>query len=97
MEYSVFIGILSAFQLNWQEWIFLIVILFFLFSGVSTYISLNRSKLTKNDTKNKKKILILVSIFFCSFILFGLIGLILFTLIHFIILSFISDYRLGEK
>jgi fatty acid desaturase len=97
MEYNVFIGLLASVSLGWQEWVFLSVILFFIFSGISAYINLNRGSLFKNDKKNKKKIIMLMGIFLLSFILFGLVGLISFVLIHIIIISFISDYGLGKK
>lgn len=97
MNYTVYLGVLSSLDLDFQEWIFTSVILFFVFAGFSAYISLNRSYFSKNDKTNKNKILILISAFIGTFLLLGLVGLIVFVLMHFIMISFISDYRLDDK
>lgn len=97
MDYSVIIGIAASFSFDWEGWVFFSVVLLFIFSGVSAYLSLNKSTFIQNDKKNKKKILTLIGIFLMFFLLFGLVGLIAFTLIHFITISFIADYGLGEK
>jgi hypothetical protein len=97
MTYNVFIGFLSNLNLSWQNWLFCILFLEIIFIAFSSYISLNKSYFKKYDNTNKAKIISLTISSISILILVGIIGFFTFIITYFIVISFISDYRLNEK